>query len=304
MRANKVAYRLVAAVLAALATFASAQESLTLRKVKETGVIALGYRDGSIPFSYLDDRQRPIGYSMDLCLHIVAAVKRRLGLEALQVKLTPVTSATRIPMVANHTIDLECGTTTNNAERRKQVDFTVTTFVASSRVATRRPGLPVRTLDDLRGKTVVSTAGTTSIALLVELNATRGLDMNILAGKDHVQSFRMLESKRADAFAMDDVLLYGLIASSKDPSAYTVSTDSLSVEPYGIALRKDDPEFKKLADDTLVELFRNGEVERIYRKWFESPIPPLQTNLRLPVSPALRKVLTSPTDSSDPEDYS
>ncbi len=281
---------------------ARAAESPTLRKIKETRVMSLGYRDGSIPFSYLDERQRPVGYSMDLCMRIVQSVRHRLGLGDLEVKLMPVNSSTRLPMVANHMVDLECGTTTNNEQRQQQVAFGVTTFVAHSRLASRR-NQPVRALADLRGKTVVSTAGTTSMALLVEINARRGLDMNIIAGKDHAQSFRMLESGRADAFAMDDVLLRGLIASSTDPAAYLVSTEALSVEPYGIALRKDDPEFKKLVDETLAELFRNGEIQAIYRRWFESPIPPRQINLRMPMSPALVKVLARPTDSGRESDY-
>lgn len=298
---RSVRYLSMVLLLAGCAS-AVAQESLTLRKIKESGVMTLGYRDSSIPFSYLDERQQPVGYSMDLCMRIVGAVRQRLAMPNLQVKLTPVTSATRLPLVANHMIDLECGTTTNNAERKKEVAFTITTYVAHSRIASRR-GRPVLSLSDLRGKTVVSTAGTTSIAMLVDLNATQSLEMNILAGKDHVQSFRMLETERADAFAMDDVLLHGLIASSRDPGAYLVSADALSVEPYGIALRKDDPEFKKLADDTLVALFNNGEIQAIYSKWFESPIPPQQINLRLPMSRALRKVLAAPTDSSRVSDY-
>lgn len=300
---RRLSFRFVSIFVITLAAGAAwAQESPTLRKIKETGVLSLGYRDSSIPFSYLDSRQQPVGYSMDLCMRVAAAVKQRLGLDALEIQLTPVTSATRLPLVASHVIDLECGTTTNNAERQKQVAFTVTTFVAHSRIASRR-SRPINTLPDLHGKTVVSTAGTTSIAMLVKLNSTQAMEMNILAGKDHVQSFRMLESGRADAFAMDDVLLHGLIESSTDASAFLVSPEALSVEPYGIALRKDDPEFKRLADEALIALFRSGEIERIYRKWFESPIPPLGINLRLPMSSALRKLLASPTDSARVSDY-
>src|SRR5688572_4541775 len=228
--------------------WAATTESLTLKKIKETGVLSLGFRESSIPFSYLDDRQQPIGYSMDLCMRVAESIKRRLGLAHLQVKLTRVTSATRLPMIANHMIDLECGTTTNNAERQKQVAFTVTTFVAHSRLASLR-SKPMHTLEDLRGRVVVSTAGTTSVAMLVEMNHKLGLDLTLLAGKDHVQSFRKLETRHAEAFAMDDVLLHGLIATSKDPSAYVISTEALSVEPYGIALRRDDPVFKKIVDD-------------------------------------------------------
>lgn len=293
-------------LLATLLTLAAggvwALESLTLRKIQETGLISLGYRDGSIPFSYLDERQRPVGYSMDLCLHIVDAVKRRLQLEDLQIKWTPVNSSTRIPMVTNSTIDLECGTTTNTIERQKHVSFVVTTFIAGSRFASKRSS-NIRDLEDLRGMSVVSTAGTTSIARLIELNAAKNLGMTILAGKDHVQSFRMVESDRAVAFAMDDVLLYGLIANARDPSLYTVTGEPLSVEPYGIALRKGDPEFKALADETIINLFKCGEIHAIYRKWFESPIPPRPVTLDLPMSIVLRNAISRPTDSGDPADY-
>lgn len=286
----------------ALSASATASDSMTLRKIRETGVISLGYRGSSIPFSYLDEHHRPVGYSMDLCLRIVAAVKEQLRLPDLQVKLTPVTSATRLPMVVNQTIDLECGTTTNNATRQQQVAFGVTTFVAASRLATRR-SLPVRSLDDLRGRTVVSTAGTTSMALLLELNTSRALNMTIVTGKDHAQSFRMLETGRADAFAMDDVLLAGLIASSAKPAEFVVNPMQLSVEPYGIVVRKGDGEFKRVVDDTLVSLFRSGEIGRIYQKWFLSPIPPQQINLQLPMSPSLRRLHESPTDTPDPLAY-
>jgi glutamate/aspartate transport system substrate-binding protein len=298
----RVVHWLLAGMLVPMAVCAWAQESLTLRKIQETGVISLGYRDGSIPFSYLDERQRPIGYSMDLCLHIVKAVKRRLQLDDLQIKWTPVNSSTRIPMVANSTIDLECGTTTNTVVRQKYVSFAVTTFVAGSRLASKRSS-HIRDLEDLRGKAVVSTAGTTSIARLVELNTALNLGMTILAGKDHVQSFRMVESDRAVAFAMDDVLLYGLIASARDPASYTVTGEPLSVEPYGIALRKGDPEFKALADETIVSLFRSGEIHAIYRRWFEAPIPPRPVTLGLPMSDALKSVIARPTDSGDPAHY-
>ena len=283
-------------------TTAWGQDSLVLRKIKETGVISLGFRDGSIPFSYLDDKQRPIGYSMDLCYRIVDAVKARLKLASLQLKFTPVNSATRLPLVANHAIDLECGTTTNTVERQKQISFVVTTFVASSRWASRRAD-GIEKIADLRGRTVVSTAGTTSIRYLAELNEARKLQMNILAGRDHAESFRMVETGRADAFVMDDVLLYGLVATSRTPTAFSISKEALSVEPYGIGLPKDDPAFKQLADETIIGLFRSGEIREVFRKWFQSSIPPSHVNLQLPMPPALARVIERPTDSGDPADY-
>ena len=293
---------LLAAGLVAPASGADAQDSPTLERIRQTGVITLGYRDASIPFSYLDDKQRPIGYSMELCLRIADAAKARLQLDDLLIKLTSVTSATRIAMVANRTVDLECGTTTNTIGRQERVAFAVTTFIAASRFVAKRASA-LRTFDDLRGKTVVSTAGTTSIRRLVELTAARGLGMKIVAGRDHADAFRMVETDRASAFVMDDVLLYGLVASSRDPERYDVAGEPLSVEPYGIALQKDDPVFKKLADDTLVSLFRSGEIHRIYRRWFQSPIPPRQINLNLPMGAALSKAIVKPTDSGDPAAY-
>lgn len=281
---------------------ASAQESLTLRKVRETGIIAVGFRDGSIPFSYLDNKQRPIGYSIDICFRIIDAVKEKLAMKNVEIKYVPVTSANRLPLIASDIVDLECGTTTNNAERKKRVDFAMTTFVTASSFVTKKSS-NIQSLDDLRGKTVISTAGTTSISDLTELNRTRGMGMNILAGKDHVESFLMVAMDRAAAFVMDDVLLHGLVASTKNPSIYRVLNLGLSVEPYGIGLRKDDPEFKKIADETIVGLFKSGEIHGIYRKWFQSPIPPNQITLDLPMNPALKKLIAKPTDSSDPADY-
>jgi glutamate/aspartate transport system substrate-binding protein len=279
-----------------------AQESLTLRKIRETGLITIGYRDGSIPFSYLDDRQKPIGFSMDICYRVVDDVRKRLALPDLQVQLRPVNSATRIPMVANNVIDLECGTTTNTPERERHVSFSVTTFVALSRLASLKSA-NISELRDLRGRTVVSTAGSTSIAKLIELNNTDDMQMTILAGKDHLQSFHMMETGRAVAFAMDDVLLHGLVTAAADPSRFRIGGSPLSVEPYAIGLPKGDPEFKKLVDGTIIGLFRSGQIYGIYHKWFESPIPPRDVNLHLPMSDLLKKLIENPTDSGDPAAY-
>lgn len=281
---------------------ACAQESLTLRKIKETGIITIGFRDGSIPFSYLDKKRRPIGYSMDICYRIVDAVKAKVKLPNLEVKFTPVNPANRVPLVANDIVDLECGSTTNNAERQQKVAFTVTTFVASGSLVSKKSS-NIQSLNDLEGQTVVYTAGTTSIQALTEFNRALGLNMSILTGKDHVESFLMVETDRAAAFAMDDVLLHGLIANAKNPSDFRIHHSGLSVEPYGMVLRKNDPDFKKVADDAIIELFKSGEINQLYRKWFQSPIPPNQINFKLPMSPALRKVIAHPTDSGDPADY-
>lgn len=281
---------------------AGATESLTLKRIAETGIISIGFRDASVPFSYLDDRQRPVGYTMDICMHIVEAVKRRLKLPDLTVKLTPVTSATRIPMLLNHAVDMECGSTTNTAERQETVAFLTTTFIASARLLSKLP-TRINDVEDLRGRAVISTAGTTSMRHLVALNAARGLQMRILAGRDHAESFRLVDTDRAVAFAMDDVLLYSLAAMTKRPSAYHISTEALSVEPYGIVVRKNDPEFKRLGDEVIVGLFNSGEIGRIYQRWFQSPIPPRQINLKLPMSAPLMKAIVQPTDSGDPAHY-
>ena len=282
---------------------AAAQSSPTLRKISEAGMIAIGYRESSLPFSYLDQAQRPIGYSMAICEHIVDAVQARLGIADLERRYVAVNSSTRIPMVANGTVDLECGVTTNTAERARQVAFTVTTYVAASRLVSKK-ATPVRSLADLRGKVVTSSVGTTSLRHLEDLRTSRGWDLSIVAAQDDPEAFRLVETDRVAAYAMDDVLLYGSIARSRRPGDYLVSDDALSVEPYGFMLAKGDPEFKRLADDAILALFKSGEILRIYRRWFESPIPPHGINLALPMSPMMRRVIAHPSDSPDPAVYS
>jgi glutamate/aspartate transport system substrate-binding protein len=282
--------------MALLVHDAAAQNSMTLKKVVETGVITLGFRVGSIPFSYLDEKQRPIGYSMDLCDVIVGAVKTRLNLKNLEVKYIPVTAANRMPLVGNDIVDLECGSTTNTVERQKKVSFTVTTFVAAGRLVSKKSS-NIRTIEDLRGKAVVSSAGTTSVAVLAELNRSRDLGMRVLVAKDHNESFQMVDANRAAAFLMDDVILHGLVASTMHPQDYVISEEALSNEPYGIIVRKDDPEFKNIADNALINLFKSGEINRIYQKWFQSPIPPWQINLQMPMNDALKKAIANPGDA-------
>ncbi len=289
---------------AAVCGGAQAQELTgTLKKIKETGSITLGTRDSSVPFSYLDDKQQPIGYAMDLCGRIVEAVKAELKMDKLEVRLNPVTSATRIPLMANGTIDLECGSTTNNAERQQQVSFTITHFLTASRWVTKKAS-NVKALTDLKGKTVVSTAGTTNIKQLNEANAAQNLGINIVAAKDHAEAFLMVETDRAVAFVMDDILLAGLVAASKAPAAYEISADGLSKpEPYGIMLRREDPAFKKVVDAAMSKIYTSGEITKIYDKWFVSAIPPKGLNLNTPMSAELKKLMTKPTDSPNPADY-
>jgi glutamate/aspartate transport system substrate-binding protein len=275
----------------------------TLKNIKDTGAITLGFRDSSIPFSYLDDNQKPVGYAMDICNKIVDAVKKELKLDKLEVKLNPVTSATRIPLMANGTVDLECGSTTNNAERQKQVAFTNTHFLTASRYVSKKAN-NIKSIDDLKGKSVVSTSGTTNIKQLNEANAARGLNINIIPAKDHAEAFLMVESDRAVAFVMDDILLASFVASSKDPSAYVISTDAFSKpEPYGIMVRKDDAPFKKVVDAATAALYQSGEGAKIYAKWFMEKIPPKGLNLNVPLGPELKNEFAHPSDSPDPDSY-
>lgn len=286
----------------AIAGAAQAQETGTLKKIKDTGTITLGVRDSSIPFSYLDDKQSYQGYSIDLCMKIVSAVQKQLGLSSLNVKLNPVTSATRIPLMANGTIDLECGSTTNNVERQKQVAFAPTTFVTANRILAKKSS-NIKTLADLKGKAVVSTSGTANLKQLTTLNADQNLGMNILPAKDHAEAFLMVETGRAVAFVMDDILMASLAANSKNPGEYEISKEALSVEPYGIMLRKDDPAFKKVVDTAIGNVLTSGDINRIYHKWFMQPIPPKGISLNWPVSEQLKAVMAKPTDSGEPSAY-
>jgi glutamate/aspartate transport system substrate-binding protein len=286
---------------AVLAAPAAAQEG-TLKKIKDSGGITIGHRDASIPLSYYDDKQRPVGYAMDLCHRIVDAVKRELKMPKLEVKYQLVTSANRIPLMANGTVDLECGSTTNNLERQKQVAFTITHFVTANRFVSKRSS-KISKLADLKGKTVVSTAGTTNIKQITEINREQKLGMNIISANGHPEAFQMVETGRAAAFVMDDILLYGLVAQSRSPKDYVISAEALSVEPYGIMLRKDDPAFKKVVDAAMASTYKSGAVSELYQKWFMKPIPPRNVNLNVPMSGQLKKVIANPTDSGDPAAY-
>jgi len=275
----------------------------TLKKIKDTGTITIGHRDSSVPFSYLDDQQRPVGYAMDICMKVVDAVKAELKLGKLDVKMVPVTSSTRIPLMANGTVDLECGSTTNNLERQKQVAFTNTHFLTASRFVAKKAN-KLDKIDDLKGKTVVSTAGTTNIKQLNEVNAQRNLGINIVPAKDHAEAFLVVETDRAAAFVMDDILLSSLVAGSKDPAAYSLSSDAFSQpEPYAIMLRRDDPAFKRVVDKAVADFFKSPEGMKTYEKWFLQPIPPKGLNLNVPMSAGLKKAFQSPTDSPDPAMY-
>jgi glutamate/aspartate transport system substrate-binding protein len=287
-------YLLLAA--AAGAVPAQAQDAGTLKKVKESGSITLGIRESSYPLSYLDDRQQPVGYHIDVCNRIVDAVKVHLKLPALKVQHQAVTSQNRIPLVSNGTVDLECGSTTNNEARQKQVAFAPTTFVTNVRMAVKKAS-GITSLGQLGGKPVATTTGTTSVQLMRAHEKGKGLDFKEVYGKDHADAFLMLETERAVAFIMDDNLLAGLIATAKTPADYAIVGEVLSVEPIAIMLRKDDPAFKKLVDDTVSGLMKSGELEKLYARWFLSPIPPKNVNLNFPMSEQLKKLIKAPGDA-------
>ena len=299
---TRIATLLAALLVSAILAGPASAQSGTLDKIRSSGTITLGHRDSSIPFSYYDDKQQVVGYAMDICYKVVDAIKVNLKLKKLDVKLNPVTSATRIPLMANGTIDLECGSTTNNLERQKQVAFTITHFVTANRFVSKKSS-NLKTVNDLKGKTVVSTSGTTNIKNATEINVEKKLGMNIIAAKDHAESFLTVETGRAAAFFMDDILLYSLVANSKNPSEWTISAEALTVEPYGIMLRRDDPAFKKVVDGAVSALYKSGEINKIYEKWFLKPVPPKGINLNVPMSAQFKKVVAKPTDSGDPKDY-
>jgi glutamate/aspartate transport system substrate-binding protein len=275
----------------------------TFKKIKETGAITIGFRDSSIPFSYLDDNQKPIGFAIDICYKIVDAVKKELRLDKLDVELTSVTSSTRIPLLANGTIDLECGSTTNNVERQKQVSFTNTHFLTATRFVSKKSS-KINSIDDLKGKSVVTTSGTTNIKQLTEASAARNLGVNIISAKDHAEAFLMVQTDRAVAFVMDDILLAAFVAGSKDPDTYVISKDAFSKpEPCGIMLRKDDPAFKKVVDGATAALYQSADGQKLYDKWFIQKIPPKGLNLNAPIGAALKQAFAKPSDSPDPDSY-
>ena len=267
----------------------------TLKKIKDSGAITIGHRESSIPFSYLDDKQQPIGYAMDLCMKVVEAVKAELKLPALKVNLQPVTSANRIPLMQNGTIDMECGSTTNSVERQKQVAFGPTYFVINVTAAVKKSS-GIKALADLNNKTVSTTSGTTSVPLLKVYEKTRHVDVKEIYGKDHAESFLLLAQDRTAAFVMDDILLAGQIANSAAPGDYVILPESLRQEPYSMMLRKDDPQFKALVDRTVGAVMKSGEIEKIYAKWFLNPIPPKGVNMNFPITPQIREAFANPND--------
>ena len=266
----------------------------TLSHIKDTQTITIAHRESSLPFSYLANG-KPVGYSIDICNRLVDSIKKELKLPQLRVNYLLVTSSNRIEAIRDGKADLECGSTTNNAERRKEVSFTIPHFFASTRMLVRADA-GIKNWPDLRDKKVVTTKGTTTVKLLHDRDKVRGLNLRLLEGSDHQESFNMVENFQADAFSMDDVLLFGLRANSKTPDKFIVVGDALSTEPYAIMLRKDDPAFKELLDREMARMMTEGEVTKLYDKWFKKPIPPNNANLNMPMGFLLRDNLRFPSD--------
>ncbi|MCD0421082.1 amino acid ABC transporter substrate-binding protein [Rubrivivax sp. JA1024] len=279
--------------LAFAASAASAQS--TLDKVKASGAIGVAYRESSIPFSYLDDKAQPVGFGFEICGRIVDEVKKVTGRSDLKVNLQSVTSANRIPLLVNGTIDIECGSTTNNSDRAKQVAFAINYFYTGTRFLVRADS-GIKSLADLNGKVLVSTTGTTNFRILRNLISENKLPIELIGAKDHAEAALLVQSGRAAAFGMDDILLYGLRASSANPAELAVVGESIQVEPYAIMVRKDDPAFKQLVDGVLAGLMKSGEFEKLYRKWFLSPIPPKGIVLNAPMGKELQDNLKALSD--------
>jgi glutamate/aspartate transport system substrate-binding protein len=289
--------RILLGVLAfGVAAAVSAQDLTgTLKKVKDTGSFTIGYRESSIPFSYLDDKQQPIGYAMELCMKVVDAVKAELKMPNLKLNLQPVSSSNRIPLLQNGTIDLECGSTTNSVDRQKQVSFGPTYFVINVTAAVKKSS-GIKSLADLNGKTISTTSGTTSVPLLRQYDKTKNADIKSIDAKDHAESFLLLSQDRTSAFIMDDILLAGQIANAANPGDYMILPESLRQEPYSMMLRKDDPQFKALVDKTVGAVMKSGEIHKLYAKWFTSPIPPKGVNLNFPETPPIKEAFANPND--------
>jgi len=287
--------RVVLSLLGVASAFAvQAQSGGTLAKMAETGSITLSYRESSVPFSYLDNA-KPIGFSVEVCDRIVDELKAKVKRPDLKVERMPVTSQNRIPLVQNGTVDLECGSTTNNSARGEQVGFAVNYFYTGTRLMAKKTS-GIKSLADLKGKKVATTAGTTNFQVLRKYFRDNNLDTEIVTAKDHADGALLAENDRVEAYAMDDILLYGLVANSKAPADWVVTGEPLQVEPYAIMLRKNDPEFKKAVDDALIGLMKSGEFEKLYTKWFLNPIPPRKVPLNVPMSDELKANLKAFSD--------
>jgi glutamate/aspartate transport system substrate-binding protein len=288
---NSASIALTACMVGIVSTTAVAQDlEGTLRKV--------GYRESSLPLSYLDDKQQPVGFSIELCRHVIEKVKGKLVMSDLKVEYNPVTSATRMPLVANGTVDIECGSTANQLARQKQVAFSVTFFVPQFKWLVRTDG-GIRTADDLKGKTVAVTAGTNTAQFVNRLNNEEKLGLTIMQGKDHAESFLLVDTGRASAWMEDDILVAGFRANAKIPGDFKLLNSAYPSDPYALMFRRDDPQFKALVDETLIGLMHSGEFTKLYTKWFENPIPPKGINIQLPMSDKLKELVKEPNDKAN-----
>lgn len=288
----------IGVALAVLALGAHAEELTgTLKKIKDTGVVSLGHRESSVPFSYYDDKQRVVGYSQDIAMRIVQAIKTKIGVSSLTIKMMPITSQNRIPLVQNGTIDFECGSTTNTFDRQNQAGFSNSIFLYGIRMITKKDS-GIKDFPDLAGKTVATTAGTSDERMLRKMNQDKQMNMSIISGKDHSDSFMNVVNGRAVAFVMDEPLLYGERAKVKDPQNYVVVGDPPVRENYACMLRKDDVELKKLMDDTIAQMQTSGEATKLYTKWFMQPVPPNGMNLDYPLSDDMKALFKSPNDKA------
>ncbi len=294
---KKHLFALAAATVAAslIPLGAAAQATDTLAKVKASGTITMGVRDSSGALSYTLGDGKYAGFHVEICQHIVTATEKAIG-KKLEVKYLPVTSQNRIPLVQNGTVDIECGSTTNNATRQKDVSFVVTAYVEEVRIAVKAAS-GITSISQLAGKNVATTTGTTSVQLLRKHERANGVDFKEVFGKDHADSFLLLESGRADAFVMDGSILAGNIATSKNPADFKIVGEVLSVEPIAIMVHKDDAAFKKLADETVKDMIKKGEMAKVYDKWFVQPIPPKNTRVGLPASEATKAAWANPNDN-------
>ena len=280
---------------------AAAAQADTLTKIKEAGAATMGVRESSGALSYTLGDGKYVGFHIDVCTRVLADVQKKLGLAKMDIKYQPVTSQNRIPLVQNGTVDIECGSTTNNATRQKDVSFAVTTFVEEVRIAVKANS-GITSIAQLNGRNVATTTGTTSVQLLRKHERATGVDFKEVFGKDHADSFLLLETGRAEAFVMDGQILAGNIAKSKNPADYRIVGEVLSVEPIAIMMRKDDPAFKKLVDESIVAMIKSGDMAKSYDKWFVQPIPPSNTRVGLPASDATKAAWANPNDKPV-EDY-
>jgi glutamate/aspartate transport system substrate-binding protein len=294
-RMKKSMFVKAALAAATLAALGSAHAEDTLKKIKDSGAVTMGVRESSGALSYTLGDGKYVGYHIDICTRVLADVQKQLGLAKLETKYQPVTSQNRIPLVQNGTVDIECGSTTNNATRQKDVSFAMTTYVEEVRIAVKAAS-GITSIAQLKDKNVATTTGTTSVQLLRKHERGAGIDFKEVFGKDHADSFLLLESGRADAFVMDDNILAGLIVNSKTPADFKIVGETLSEEPIAIMIPKDDPAYKKLVDDTVIGLMKSGELDKIYTKWFLSPIPPRNATVGMAMSASLKNAIANPND--------